>query len=221
MFPLWQTKSKEIDTLFNNLRDSGFNPNKAPSKGLWHTFDLPYIGISDEEKEIVREKYFDEVLGMYCSLDGVRESEGRIVLFRKNIEKVASEYAWEFQRSVEDCIVDLTKIVLLHEIGHWLFHYMPANGSLSNRHYVQISPELHEVIAQHFTIEGIANDEALKKMFEWLIKDNPPYNIILDFDSAAIVALRIMNSDIVPLTVTAFKEFLVKYRGSIASQHFL
>jgi|GEM_PF-5760126 len=221
LFPFWQTKSNEIDLLFDNLNEHGFNPNYAPSSGIWHKYDLPYIGISDEEKIIVREKYFDEVLGIYRSVGHDWDHEGRIVLFIKNIEKVAEEYANEFHLSVEDCIVDLTKIVLLHEIGHWVFHYMPANGSFCNRHYDQIFPELHEVIAQHFVVKGISKDESLKRMFDWLINDNPPYNIIIEFEFAAIVALRIRNMDNVPLTLKAFEEFLVEFRGFIASQNFL
>ena len=219
--PFWQTKPNEIDILFDYLSEHGFCPNYAPSSGLWHKYDLPYIGISDEEKEIVREKYFDGVLGIYTSVGHNWDHEGRIVLFIKNIEKVADEYAKEFQLSVQDCIVDLTKIVMLHEIGLWLFHYMPANGSFNNRHYDQICHELHESIGQHFVIKGIEKNESLKRMFDWLIKDNPPYNIILDFEPAAIVALRRMNFENVPLTLKAFEEFLVKYQGFVASQNFL
>ncbi len=221
LFPFWQTKPNEIDLLIDNLSEHGFFPNYAPSTGLWHKYDLPYIGISDEEKKIAREKYFDGVLGIYKSVGHDWVHEGRIVLFIKNIEKVASGYANKFQLPVEECIADLTKIVLLHEIGHWLFHYMQENGSFSNRHYDQISNDLHEAIAQHFVIKGIGNDASMKRMFDWLIKDNPPYNIILDFESAALGALRRMNADNVPLTLKAFEEFLTNYRGFVASQNFL
>lgn len=214
-FPFWQNMPNEIDSLIDKLSEHGFNPDFAPATDIWHKYDLPYIGISDEDKPIIKENLFDGVLGIYQTSDFKWEKEGRIVLFRKAIEEVAEKYTKDFNLPSEECLINLTKIVLLHEVGHWIFHCMSTDKSKFNTDYSLINNQLHEAFAQYLVVKGIGDNASMKEMFDWLIKGNPPYDIILDFDIEALVIIR--EKDTCPKTIEDFNEFLNKRRGQIAS----
>ena len=215
-FPFWQNMPNEIDSLIDEISEHGFNPGYAPAMDLWHKYDLPYIGISDEDKPIDRENLFDGVLGIYQSTDYKWEKEGRIVLFRKAIEEVAEKHAKDFQLPLDESMINLTKIVLLHEVGHWIFHCVSTDQSKFNTNYSLINNQLHEAIAQYFVVKGIGENSPMKEMFDWLIKGNPPYDIILEFDIEALVIIR--EQDDCPKTIEEFKTFLTKRRGQISSK---
>ena len=91
-FPFWYHLTPEIDRLcmyLDTKKSINFLLKEAPANNMWHKYDLPFIGISDEDNFCIKENWLDGVLGIYKSQDQNWEKEGRIVLFRKNILKAA------------------------------------------------------------------------------------------------------------------------------------
>jgi hypothetical protein len=233
-FPFWNQGNPEFDRLWGYLHTNNTNNfylNKAPAENMWHKYDLPFIGISDEDKNIESESWLDNVLGFYQSQDDdMWEKEGRIVLFRKNILKVAEKYTDKKGGDVVSNFIFLTKIVLLHELGHWIFHYMPIYSKNStpyivsnyNKTYKYINTDLQEAIAQHFVKKGIGNDIDLTKMFDWLCNEQAEvYKTTLPGDLVKLITL-IMQKDEknICTNLTEYPDFIFNKRGAISGIKF-
>lgn len=232
-FPFWHQEKTEFDRLYKYLLTSNtyhFQLNKAPAKNMWYEYDLPFIGISDEDKNIKTENWLDGVLGIYKSQDQNWEKEGRIVLFRKNILNVAELFTAENGSDIDMNFIHLTKIVLLHELGHWIFHYMPIYNrndkynivSHYNKFFKDIHPDLYEAIAQHFVRKGIEGDEELIKTFDWLCSKQPEiYNNKLPGDLQGLIELHMQKDENNLCTnLKDYNKFLHDNRGRIRSAKF-
>ena len=146
--------SPELDQLFYEVSNAGWEVKMAVSEGLWHRFDHPYVGLSYEDTSNCKENTFDGYLGMYSYEKDMLEREGRIILFRNPIKREAQQYSMERSIPFEDCHTDFKKIVLLHELGHWIFHYLRTAESRYNSCYQLYSIELQEARAQYFVMRG-------------------------------------------------------------------
>lgn len=181
--------SKIFIVLSENIQPFEAKPIKSVAKGLWHEYDLPYIGISDEDPKL-QDNYFDGYLGMYAAIDKNWEKEGRIVLFSKPIKRVAEEYSTHSGILKEESLNNIIQIVLYHEIGHWIFHYANIENFRYNKFYNEINNDLHEAIAQFFVKEAIKNDQKLKDLFNWLCsKQSQIYNNHLEGTFDGIITL--------------------------------
>ena len=180
-----------------------FSPNEAQSSGLPHKYELPYIGISDEEPSNI-EDLFDGFLGAYFRGNSEKiNREGKIVLYRKNIEKIAFQLSLEERLDFNLAYSLIFKIVLAHEISHWMFHYCAINCSEENcnaldginKLYANVNRDLHEYIAQKITREIFKIHPLFELSFNWLLKNqNEPYT----FDIKEAID-----------KIAAFKHFLV------------
>ena len=136
------------------------------------------------------ENIFD-LLGIYTFVSS--NSEGKIVLFKKCIENFAKyfhEYTSKHRSfatvTLDDCIIMTYKIVLWHELGHWITHWMKdPSGKRWDDSFWSLcrrwNPnDLLEGLAQLFTYFAILNDAdvmQLKYLFEFmLLGQSPPYH---------------------------------------------
>jgi hypothetical protein len=176
----------------------GFFSERAKSIGLPHKYDLPYIGISDEEP--INDSLFDGYLGAYFrgNIDLINR-EGRIVLYRKNIKKLAINFAETEKKDLELSYNLIFRIVLAHELSHWMFHYCAINCDEEkcktidgiNRLYANISSDLHEYIAQKMTREIFKIDPLFELSFNWLLKNQTePYTVDILEDIEKIAAFK-------------------------------
>jgi hypothetical protein len=165
-----------FDTIFNsNCTSKAF----VDCTGL--KWDLPVIIISDEEPISKTDNILDGVLGIYF-LENKWKSEGRIVLYHKNIRKASNEIAKNNPIDPKFAYISLTKIVLLHELGHWIHHWKlptrPADKTEEDCHYnnnfKDQSTELKEAIAQYYVWLAIEKEPAIIDVFEKLLIDQGP-----------------------------------------------
>lgn len=217
----------EIDQLFSKVSYGGWILQAPFSKGLWQNYDLPYIGISSHDKVNRKEDILDGLLGMYSYDENHLEIEGKIELFMNPILQFSEKYSLEKSMPFIDCHINLLKIVLLHEVGHWIFHYLPSKKSHYNSCHNLFSRELQEAIAQYFVIKAIDGNEPLNDLFIWLWKQQSAlYEPKLD---CPIEAIRVIREEVIhnlseqvkeSLTIDWFKEFCNKRRGQIKLDKF-
>jgi len=134
-----------------------------------------------------------DLLGRY-EKDG-DNSEGKIILFGRCIEKFASEFYSKKSCFLElglvseaDCVDMLYKIVFWHEMGHWITHWMLDTDEFrwDDRFWTLVpNPnDLLEGLAQAITYYFIINDAdcaRLKFMFEYLLlSQRTPYHKHVD-----------------------------------------
>ena len=70
-FPFWNQGNPEFDRLLDYLQTDytdNFQLNKAPAENMWYKYDLPFIGISDEDTLNKAEYWLDGVLGIYKAM---------------------------------------------------------------------------------------------------------------------------------------------------------
>lgn len=183
--------NSEMNSYFNTI----FNSNCTSKAFVDRTglkWDLPVIIISDEEPIYKKEDILDGVLGIYFH-EKKWKSEGRIVLYPENIQMASDEIVSalkddEITIDPEVANIALTKIVLLHELGHWIHHCKlptkPVDKTKedfhNNSNFNIQSTELKEAIAQYYVWLAISKDNDLDKqlilVFEkLLIGQNPLY----------------------------------------------
>jgi hypothetical protein len=112
--------------------------------------------------------------------------EGKIVLYKKNIAKIALQLSLEERLDFNLAYSLIFKIVLAHEISHWMFHYCVINCDEEkcktidgiNRLYANVNRDLHEYIAQKMTREIFKIHPLFELSFNWLLKNQKePYTV--------------------------------------------
>jgi hypothetical protein len=234
-----------IDDFIEKFDKSNFGfcflPERSRSIGLPHKYDLPYIGISDEEP--INENLFDGYLGAYFrgNTDKINR-EGRIVLYRKNMKKLAIKFAETEKKDVELSYNLIFKIVLAHELSHWMFHYCAVNCDDEkcktidgiNRLYANVSSDLHEYIAQKMTREIFKIDPLFELSFNWLLKNQKePYTVDIEEGIDKIAAFKhflickvdkntVIQDAIIKgeIDYECFKEVLKVKRGTITGKKY-
>jgi len=229
-----------IDNFLEKIDNTGsgykFLLKNALSKGLPHKFDLPYIGISDEKP--TNDKLFDGFLGKYFHGTNLQiKREGRIVLYYKNIEETAFRFALEEKLDFRLAYGLIFKVVLAHELSHWIFHYCPVccgTAEAINSMYDKVSDELHEYIAQKITRKVFEINPLFETTFNWLLKNQKePYTIDIEEDINKIACFKsYLESKEVDISggdfpwgtgkieYEWFKELLFKKRGQITGKIF-
>jgi hypothetical protein len=174
--------NSEMNSYLNTI----FNLNctsKAFEKFTGLKWDLPVIIVSDEEPIYKKEDILDGVLGIYFH-EKKWKSEGRIVLYPKNIQMASDEIVSalkddEITIDPKFANIALTKIVLLHELGHWIHHCKlptrPVDKTEKDCHYnnnfKDQSTELKEAIAQYYVRFAIDKELTLIEVFDKLLED--------------------------------------------------
>jgi hypothetical protein len=176
-----------------------FHPPRVSSSGLPHKYDLPYIGISEEET-VLDNNWYDGYLGSYFRGDtNSIKREGKIVLYRKNIEKAAYRLSLDEKLDFSLSYSLIFKIVLAHELSHWMFHYCQIkiddkdydSEDGINILYANIERNLHEYIAQKMTREVFKIHTLFELTFNWLLKNQEePYTTNIPEDISKIAAFK-------------------------------
>ncbi len=179
-----------------NLNEEGnlVGENKMFTSDLTVLEDIPQISISDEECHMIHSDAIFDVLGIYLKSTEVDQS-GCIILHRECIERYAKSiyddviskdkrFAW----TLTDCEDALFKIVLWHELGHWITHWMcdPTGNRWGESYWTNRTSNfanLSEGLAQlftNYTLLRIENrQESAKYLFLFdylLVGQSEPYH---------------------------------------------
>ena len=113
--------------------------------------------------------YTDLLLGVYEIIDG-DQSEGRIILYSKSIKYYARKAFPSIPE--QDAIDNLKIIVLLHEIGHWIAHWLPdeSNTKWGKGYWddIEKTANFHEAWAQLMVFWVINGIDDISVCFEEL-----------------------------------------------------
>lgn len=185
-YQLSTQESEQIKKLLSIFYQAGFKEQKLPEI-YWsdeippqiqqkypnkEITDLGLYGILDEmieEKKNQEKKLATEVLGIYDYKPG-ENKEGIIILYKKTIEYCGKYLGKKWLTHLPDdahiindnyAITQLRLIVLLHEIGHWIAHWLPDENN--NRWYnMKDCTDFHEAWAQLMVVWSLhGNPSAL------------------------------------------------------------
>jgi len=189
---------------------------------LYHT--RPVINYSEEEchyvpdgaDEKLQDNLFD-LLGVYQIL--TFKKEGTIFLYESCIKRVGLRFFAQIgstlRMSRSYCIDMVREIVLWHELGHWITHWMPGKDrnrwNTKSYDYNKESKDVYEGLAQifvQFAIQQIDEDKTrndYQRMFHYLLQNQEAcyyrYNDIMRHPKfswnkllGAITMLRILNN---------------------------
>jgi hypothetical protein len=119
--------------------------------------------------------------------------EGRIILYEDCISKFGLIFYETFGKTIgksrQFCINLICEIVLWHELGHWITHWMPGRdkNKWNTKSYNSGSIDVHEGLAQLFTHYAIINikDNKLRTnyllLFSLMLQNQAPcYHKFLD-----------------------------------------
>lgn len=145
-------------------------------------YEWPDIKLSKSiNKFLDHDQYHDfefaiELLGCY-QLNKDCTEEGTVILYYEKIKSTAERYIDETKSttSLEIVIDRLTTIVLIHELVHWLIHYVSPKTPVEFRYKKIDELNFHEGFAQIFT-HWFANKKGglYLDIFSWLVKKQPP-----------------------------------------------
>jgi hypothetical protein len=159
------------------------NDNQFFTKYKWPDIKLSKLIIEflDDDLGNNRDHEFAiELLGCY-QLEKDYTEEGTVILYYEKIKSAAERYIDETRSttSLEIVIDRLTTIVLIHELVHWLIHYVSPGVCnkipVGTRYNKFDELEFHEGFAQIFT-HWFANNKGglYLDIFSWLVKKQPP-----------------------------------------------
>jgi len=139
------------------------------------SFVLPDMILSGKKsEERVCEFGINEKLGAYQIKSWDTPDEGSIILYYETIWETVGEYLVatpSVTSSKEECFDALTSIVTIHELVHWLMHYVI--GFVPLKYIEENEIAFHEAFAQLFTwltIRDLTSEdgELLRDIFKWL-----------------------------------------------------
>lgn len=114
-----------------------------------------------------------DLLGIYQVKDPMKE--GHIILYEDCIRKFGLIFYEAFGKTIgqsrQFCINMVREIVLWHELGHWITHWMPGKDKnrWNTKSYNLGSKDVYEGLAQLFTHYAIINLEDNKLRNDFLI----------------------------------------------------
>ena len=112
----------------------------------------------------VDDSFFDKYLGMYEHHEN-GQFEGHIKMFPGNIrsfvKETTSENLLHSAYTDSQFFKSICKVVLLHELSHWLIHFVRVGGIYVNHYnenFIKMSTFQHEQLAQICTASMIASE---------------------------------------------------------------
>ena len=188
LFYQFHIKNCLVDSgLLDHFYSAGWKLTKNEDP-FFTKYEWPDIKLSKSIKNFLdddKEQDFGfaiELLGCYqpesdCLL------EGTVILYYEKIKEAAEHYILETASTapLENVIDRLTSIVLIHELVHWLMHYVSpgiCNLKPVGIRYKKFDElEFHEGFAQIFTHWFAQKKGGLyRDIFKWLSANQPPQN---------------------------------------------
>lgn len=163
--------------------------------------DSPQEERDNIEKEAPEIITIEEVLGFYIP-------NSRIVIYQRGLNWVSNRYRLDANQ--------LRAIVLIHELGHWIMHKLPAPGisEFDMKTYSLTDEDVHEGWAQLLTY-WIAEDTGgdFKKVYEKLNKIQTNtyrvYENFKDIDIQIVIeSLKKMRIQKYPISLSTWEKFL-------------
>ena len=147
----------------------------------------PVIHISNNECTVKQSENIFDLLGVYKFV--APNSSGEIIMYSKCIAEYAESmfnnttYLGIFT-SVLECEKFVYKVVLFHELGHWISHWsLDSNNNFWSDDFWELRPnpnDLLEGLAQYICYYFILHDKDCNKLkftFEHLLlNSSPPYH---------------------------------------------
>lgn len=137
------------------------------------------IEIVEDDCTFTNSETIFDLLGVYKYQKP--NTEGKIILYKKCIENFGKDFYNNYSKVLNkitesECINLIYKIVLWHELGHWITHWMlDSKKSRWDDRFWTLTPnpnDLLEGLAQTFTYYSIINDpevDLLKFLFEFML----------------------------------------------------
>lgn len=173
------------------------------SNNSFYHYHLPDIVLSEKMLENFEENDTDR-MGAYsnrslCRIGRVDNTkikfdEGYIVLYTGAISECGKSLALACGGNEDDYTLAIAKIVLIHELFHWMIYDYPA--MLSNMYFMKDWPTVgnkmfHESLTQYYTLNKIKQleDDFLMKVFDELTQRQMPiYNVFRGDDDVFCLA---------------------------------
>lgn len=183
---------KDDPEILKTMTDLGMLPDRYWSKPEINFSDAPCTFQCSGESEYLPENIFD-LLGEYRCEYPLKE--GKITLFEDCIKGFGLLYYEKFGKESgyarQYCIDTIREIVIWHEFGHWITHWMvDKDGNRwdsENYFYDYGTKGIHEPLAQLFTYYAIINLDDLDKrsnyltIFQFMLKRQAPcYHMHID-----------------------------------------
>lgn len=128
-----------------------------------------------KRKKKMDEGYFDGYLGCY-EYDPSGKFEGRIKIYPRNIldlvNKTIKRGELPKQYNKLSFFKSVCRVVLIHELAHWLIHFAEIKGPHANHHhenYVNMSTYQHEQLAQICTIVMLKKSQIDRFTFRYIM----------------------------------------------------
>lgn len=144
-------------------------------------YQLPEVVMSNK-LNCSKDNYLDGYLGLY-QYHSESSKEGKIILFHRAIEEVSQNFISSNENisrlTLEHATDALTRVVLAHEIGHWIHHYLTSVGCDSS--YCKFfsgnqpeSKEMKEAIAQYIAKHALSTDDNALALFDYILVNQKP-----------------------------------------------
>jgi len=188
----YKTNESEEDSDLKTLISAGLLPLTYWNKPkVVYSTDECTLRVSEESADWP-ENLLD-LLGVYQA--NGPDKEGWIIIFEECVSKFGLIYfnmaGIHLGQSRQTCINMVREIVLWHELGHWISHWMTDNNghrwNPNSYHHDYGSKGVHEGLAQVFTTYAILNIDENQKRAEYLLLFNfmllrqaPCYHIHLE-----------------------------------------
>jgi len=212
-----------IDLLLDKFKNAKFQLNEISNNKEFHKYSWPNIILSDEitltNNSDETEKWNIDKLGKY------NNKRREITLYIQKIINVSTAYQLtDINLNLNKVITEITTIVLLHEITHWIVTSVEVeNSNLYNKHKYRSYQQkcFHEGLAQFFTFKSLQS-ELLSidvNIFHWLNINSPTqysiYAQLKDNEISTIIRMLIVARKKDIQEWDKFKELATLSRGTI------
>lgn len=236
-------KDNLVDKLLEKFKIQGWDINDV--KSIYHYYHWPTIILSEEKPKftifstIEQTIQSDEVDSENCnsSIDLLGQYfpvEKEVRLYLLAIEEAAIRYTkLKNNKDIKALIEQITLIVLIHEISHWLV--ISVKDENKNSFFDDVKKEgllykdieqvnFHEGLAQYLTWYILKENNVDMTLFNWLNKNAPKqyqvYSEIIDESiETVILTISLSRKDIIQ-DWNKFKDLFFTKRGCIKTKKY-
>jgi len=230
---LFHDSTKMLDNLIKILKENHWTVYNGNS---FHEYQWPDIVLSERKIKISEGEWDTDYLGAYfltplaigemeclnkCNekYESI-EDEGYVVLYENTILECASSIKLD-NITLEQVIIGLTTIVLIHEFAHWIILDVTMEGvekfdkANFNANYEK-NPDFknfHERLAQYFTYFMIQNNNNLKNIFLHLNEgQSQPYKRWMELNNSSKNDISDNDFTLMLKTILFSRELIIKHK---------